>query len=134
MTPDAVERVRAAFALGVEQHALWSGLDVQPEDLIVPKTQWKAFIPGTCDLDSLLKARGFDTLIVTGTTTDCCCESTVRDAMQMDYHALFVQDSNAMRGDVVHNARLANMLLLGDVVIADEAITRIKAGRHSKTA
>ena len=28
MTPDAVERIRAAFTVGAEQHALWSGLDV----------------------------------------------------------------------------------------------------------
>ncbi|KAH8688969.1 putative Peroxyureidoacrylate/ureidoacrylate amidohydrolase RutB [Talaromyces proteolyticus] len=134
MTPDAVERIRAAFTVGSEQHALWSGLDVQPEDLIVPKTRWSAFIPGTCDLDSLLKAKGIDTLIVTGTTTNCCCESTMRDAMQMGYHVLFVQDGNATRGDAVHNASLVNMLLFGDVVTADEVITRIEAGRHNEVA
>ncbi|RDL37277.1 Uncharacterized protein BP5553_04710 [Venustampulla echinocandica] len=111
MTPEAAERIRAAFTVGAEQHALWPGLDVQPEDLIVPKTRWSAFIPGTCDLDGLLKARGIDTLI-------------------MGYHVLFVQDGNATRGDAVHNASLANMLLFGDVVTADEAIARIEAGRH----
>ncbi|VUC27758.1 unnamed protein product [Clonostachys rosea] len=128
MTPDAVERIREAFSVGKEQHALWPGLDVQPEDLIVPKTRWSAFIPGTCDLDSLLKARGIDTLIVTGTTTNICCESTMRDAMQMGYNVLFVQDGNATRDDAVHNASLLNMLFFGDVVTADEAIERIEAG------
>jgi nicotinamidase-related amidase len=127
MTPDAFERMRSAFAAGAEQHALWPGLDVQPEDLIVPKTRWSAFIPGTCDLDSLLKAKNIDTLIVTGTTTNCCCDSTMRDAMQMGYNVLFVQDGNATRGDAVHNATLANMVLFGDVVTADEAIARIEA-------
>lgn len=134
MTPDAFERMRSAFTVGAEQHALWPGLDVQPEDLIVPKTRWSAFIPGTCDLDSLLKARGIDTLIVTGTTTNCCCDSTMRDAMQMGYNVLFVQDGNATRGDAVHNASLANMVLFGDVVTADQAIARIEAGRHSEDA
>lgn len=129
MTSDAVERMQAAFSVGAEQHALWPGLDVQPEDLVVPKTRWSAFIPGTCDLDSLLRARGIDTLIVTGTTTNICCESTMRDAMQMGYNVLFVQDGNATRGDEVHNASLANMLFFGDVVTADEAIARIEAGR-----
>jgi nicotinamidase-related amidase len=133
MTPDALARMRAAFTVGTDQHALWPGLDVQPKDLIVPKTRWSAFIPGTCDLDSLLKSRGIDTLIVTGTTTNCCCESTMRDAMQMGYHVLFVQDGNATRGDEVHNASLANMLLFGDVVTADEAIARIEAGQHSES-
>jgi ureidoacrylate peracid hydrolase len=128
MTPDAVERIRAAFSVGKEQHALWPGLDVQPEDMIVPKTRWSAFIPGTCDLDALLKARGIDTLIVTGTTTNICCESTMRDAMQMGYKVLFVQDGNATRDDAVHNASLQNMLFFGDVVTAEEAIARIEAG------
>ena len=134
MTPEAAGRMQAAFAVGAEQHALWPGLDVQPEDLVVPKTRWSAFIPGTCDLDSLLKAKGIDTLVITGTTTNCCCESTMRDAMQMGYNVLFVQDGNATRSDTVHNASLANMLLFGDVVTADEAITRIEAGRHSEAA
>jgi nicotinamidase-related amidase len=132
MTPEALARMQAAFSVGTEQHALWPDLDVQPEDLIVPKTRWSAFIPGTCDLDSLLKAKGIDTLIVTGTTTNCCCESTARDAMQMGYNVLFVQDANAAHGDAMHNASLTNMLLFGDVVTADEAIARIEAGRHSK--
>jgi nicotinamidase-related amidase len=127
MTPEAFDRMRTAFTVGAEQHALWPGLDVQPEDLIVPKTRWSAFIPGTCDLDSLLKARGIDTLIVTGTTTNCCCDSTMRDAMQMGYNVLFLQDGNATRGDAVHNASLANLVLFGDVVTADEAIARIEA-------
>jgi nicotinamidase-related amidase len=134
MTPDALERIRTAFNVGAEQHALWPGLDVQPEDLVVPKTRWSAFIPGTCDLDSLLKTKGIDTLIVTGTTTNCCCESTMRDAMQMGYNVLFVQDGNATRSDAVHNASLANMVLFGDVVTADEAIVRIEAERFSEAA
>lgn len=127
MTPNALKRMQEAFTVGAQQHALWPDLDIQPEDLIVAKTRWSAFIPGTCDLDSLLKARGIDTLIITGTTTNCCCESTMRDAMQMGYDVLFVQDGNATRGDAVHNASLANMVLFGDVVSADEAITRIEA-------
>lgn len=90
MTPDALKRMQMAFTVGAEQHALWPDLDIKPEDLIVPKTRWSAFIPGTCDLDSLLKAKGIDTLIITGTTTNCCCESTMRDAMQMGYNVLFI--------------------------------------------
>jgi nicotinamidase-related amidase len=112
----------------------WPGLDIQPEDWIVPKTRWSAFIPDTCDLDSLLRKKGIKTLIVTGTTTNICCESTMRDAMQMGYNVLFVQDGNATRGDTVHNASLANMLLFGDVVTADEAIARIEAGQSNKAS
>jgi nicotinamidase-related amidase len=117
----------AAFKAGGEQHALWPGLDVRAEDRIVDKTRYSAFIPGTCNLHELLQSRGVDTLIVTGTVTNCCCESTVRDAMQMGYKVLFVQDGNATFDDATHNATLANMvgLFFADVCTADEAITRL---------
>ncbi len=124
------------FAVGGHAHALWPELDIAPMDLIVDKTRFSAFIPGTCALDALLKARGIDTLIVTGTVTNCCCESTVRDAMQMGYKVLFVQDGNASFDDASHNATLANMvgLFFADVVTAEEAVARIQAGAAQKAA
>lgn len=71
-------------------------------------------------------------MIITGTTTNCCCDSTARDAMQMGYQVLFVEDGNATRSDVEHNAALASMagLFFADVVTADQAIARIDAGRQ----
>jgi nicotinamidase-related amidase len=36
-----------------------------------------------------------DTLIISGTLTNCCCESTARDAMQMNYKIIFVSAANA---------------------------------------
>jgi nicotinamidase-related amidase len=56
----------------------------------------------------------------------------MRDAMQMGYRVLFVQDGNTTQGDAVHNASLANMVLFGNVVTADEAITLIEAGRQNE--
>jgi nicotinamidase-related amidase len=136
MSPQAFDTMKSAFEVGAKQWALWPDLDVQPQDLVVPKTRFSAFIPGTCELDSILRAKGIDTLIVTGTVTNCCCESTVRDAMQMGYNVLFVQDGNASHTDEAHNATLANMagLFFADVVTADEAISRVNAGPTAKAA
>lgn len=130
MSTEAVQVFVDAFTPGAEQHALWPELEVSPTDLIVEKTRFSAFIPGTCDLDEILRKKGIDTLIVTGTVTNCCCESTVRDAMQMGYKVLFVQDGNASFDDASHNATLANMvgLFFADVCTADDAIARIEAG------
>jgi ureidoacrylate peracid hydrolase len=83
---------RDAFSIGAENWELWPGLDVAPEDL-----------------DSLLKARGIDTLIITGTLTNCCCESSARDAMQMGYGIIFMQDANATLTDAEHNGTLTSM-------------------------
>ena len=49
-TPDRRQRMIDAFTPGSDGHALWSGLDVRPEDLKVPKRRFGAFAPGapTC--------------------------------------------------------------------------------------
>lgn len=85
-------------------------------------------IPGTCDLHQVLQDRQIDTLIVTGTLTNCCCESTARDAMQLNYKVVFVSDANAALSDAEHNATLNNMCaLFADVMSTAELITALSA-------
>jgi ureidoacrylate peracid hydrolase len=137
MTDEARATFAREFGAGGHAHALWPTLDIAPSDLIVDKTRFSAFIPGTSALDALLRARGVDTLIVTGTVTNCCCESTVRDAMQMGYKVLFVQDGNATFDDVTHNATLANLagLFFAEVVTAETVIARLAAaGAEARAA
>ncbi len=103
------ERMIAAFTPGTFGHALWDGLDVQPDDLVVRKRRFGTFAPGASDLDRPLRARGIDTLIITGTATNVCCESTARDAMMLNYKVFFIEDGNATFGDAEHNATLSAM-------------------------
>ncbi|MBV9508831.1 MAG: cysteine hydrolase [Caulobacteraceae bacterium] len=126
--PGREEPLRSAFTAGAEQHALWPQMDVQPQDLILDKTRFSALIPGTCDLDAEMKARGIDTLVVTGCVSNCCCESTIRDAVQMNYKVVFVQDGNAAASDSDHNGAVADLYsLFGcDISTADEVVKRIK--------
>ena len=98
-----------AFTPGSEGHALWPGLDVQPQDLQVRKRRFGAFAPGASDLHAILQARGMDTLIITGTASQVCCESTARDAMMLNYKVFFVADGNATFTDQEHNATLSAM-------------------------
>jgi ureidoacrylate peracid hydrolase len=124
-----------AFKVDGEAWPLWPELDVQGEDCIVNKTRLSAFIPGTCPLGEVLAERGIDTLIVTGTLTNMCCESTVRDAMQMGYKVLFVEDGNATWDDEAHNAALANIAtVFAEVITAEEAVRRIEAAGRQDIA
>ena len=119
-----------AFRRGAETWQLWPQLDVQSADLVVDKTRFSAFVPGTCALHDLLQARGIETLIVTGTLTNVCCESTARDAMQRNYQVIFVADGNAALTDADHNATLGNMaVLFADVMTTAEVLGVIDAGR-----
>ncbi len=114
------------LARGSHGQALYDTLDVQPHDLKVEKNRFSAFIQGSSDLDKLLKERGIDTVLVTGTVTNTCCESTARDAMMLNYKTVMVSDANAAATDEEHNATLANMLrIFGDVMSTDEVIARL---------
>jgi len=84
-------------------------MEVKAGDIIVDKTRFSALIPETCDMDAQLKAKGIDTLIITGTLTNCCCESTARDALQMGYKVIFMSDANATLSDEEHLGTLLSM-------------------------
>src|ERR1700741_3657277 len=92
-------RMRQAFTPGDFGHALYPELDVAQGDLRVRKTRFSALIQGSSDLDAILRARSIDTLVVVGTATNVCCESTARDAMMLNYKVFFVSDANACRTD-----------------------------------
>ncbi len=116
------------FRRGAEPWQLWPLIDVRPADLIVDKTRFSAFVPETCALHDILEARGIDTLIVTGTLTNVCCESTARDAMQRNYRVIFVADGNAALSDAEHNATLSNMVtLFADVMTTEEVLDVLAA-------
>jgi ureidoacrylate peracid hydrolase len=115
-----------AFSPGAFGHALWPGLDVLPQDLQVQKRRFGAFAPGASDLHAILQGRGIDTLIVTGTATQVCCESTARDAMMLNYKVFFVSDGNATFTDDEHNATLSAMAhTFCDVIDTDSMVAMI---------
>ena len=120
-------RMRRAFTPGDFGHALYPSLEVRPSDLTVRKTRFSAFVPGASELDSILRGRGIDTLIVVGTATNVCCESTARDAMMLNYKVFFVSDANACRTDEEHNATLAILLMMfADVRSTDEMVNLLQ--------
>lgn len=108
-SPSRRQHMIEAFTPGAEGHALWAGLDVRSEDLKVRKRRFGAFVAGSSDLHAILQERGIDTLIITGTASQVCCESTARDAMMMNYKVFFVADANATFTDEEHNATLSAM-------------------------
>jgi ureidoacrylate peracid hydrolase len=128
MTPGERERRIASTRRGSLGHKLWAELDVHPGDPVVEKSHYSAFIQGSSDIEPLLRARGIDTVVVTGTVTGVCCESTARDAMMRNFRTIMVSDANAARTDAEHNAALiAFYKTFGDVMTTDEAIGYLAA-------
>ena len=109
-----------------EGFALYPKLEPLPTDLRVKKTTYSAFTPDASDINGRLRSRGIESLIITGTATNVCCESTARDAMMHDYRVVMVADGNASFSDEEHTATLNNFaLFFGDVLTTDEVIARI---------
>ena len=134
-TPGSTAGFEDSFGHGRHGWALWPGMEVGEGDLFVDKTRFGAFVPGASRLHEILQARGIDTLIVTGTLTNCCCESTARDAMQMNYKLVFVSDANAALTDAAHNATLDNMcMIFADVRPAAEVVELIAASARMPVA
>ena len=120
---DRRKRMDETFADGSFGHQLWHLLEITDADLKVKKSRFGAFVEGSSGLHGILQARGTDTLIITGTATNVCCESTARDAMMMNYKVIFVADGCATFTDAEHNATLGNMrAIFGDVRSASEVV------------
>ncbi len=122
LNPERAARQQEAFAPGAPDLQLWDGLDIAPGDLVVDKTRYSAFITSTCDLHEILQARGIRTLIISGTMTNCCCESTARDAMQYGYDVIFASDANATLTALEQETTLMNLALLFAEVAPSRAI------------
>jgi len=90
----------------------------QPDELVVKKVRYSGFV-GT-NLDARLNALGVDTLIVAGLTTECCVDSTVRDAFSLDYHVFVAADACAAYEPDVHAASL-KVMELNSAILTDTA-------------
>ncbi len=72
----------------------------QPGDIEIEKLAYSSF-HGT-DFEEQLRARGIDTLVVAGISTDCCVDSTTRDAFHRDFHTFVVSDACATFDPALH--------------------------------
>jgi len=134
-SPQRVAKRIEALTADSLGHRLWSGLDVRPQDPIVEKNRFSAFIQGSSNLDAVLRKRGLDTIMVTGTVTNVCCESTARDAMMLNFKTIMVTDGNAATTDEDHNASLiAFYLMFGDIMSTDMLIACLKRNAAKRVA
>lgn len=92
----------------------------EPGDIEVSKLAYSSF-HGT-DLEEQLRARGIDTLVITGLTTDCCVDSTTRDAFHRDFHTFVVSDACASFDDALHHHALRALAEHTSLLVTSEAV------------
>lgn len=122
------EKRAKTAALGADSYEsqLHASLDIRGEDEIVVKRRFSAFLENSSDLHARLQARGIDTVLIAGTLTNICCESSARDAMMMNYKIIMVSDGTATHTDQEHLSSLTVMYTnFGDVMDTDMLISEI---------
>ncbi len=90
-----------------ERGADFVGPTPRAGEIVIGKTRYSGFY-GT-DLDATLKARGIDTLVVCGLTTECCVDCTVRDAFHLDYQVFLATDACAAYEPDLHAGALKSL-------------------------
>ena len=134
-SPEMREKRIAALSEGTLGHQLWPDLDVRPQDEIVKKYRYSAFMPGTSELPDRLRARGFDTVVITGTVTNVCCESSARDANMTNFRTIMVSDGNAALSQEEHDTSLTAFYnTFGDVMDTDMIISGLRRARSARAA
>jgi ureidoacrylate peracid hydrolase len=135
LTPERVQKRLAGLDSAAEGFRLFGDLEALPGDLRVKKVTYSAFMPGSSDIDAQLGARGIDTVLIAGTATNVCCESSARDAMLRDYRVIMLSDANATWTDEEHAATLNSFaMFFGDVMSIDEAAARLAPVSQRRTA
>ena len=125
--PELLQERIDCFQAGASGHALYPDLEVRSEDEIVYKYRFSAFVQGSSDLPQRLADGGFEYVLIVGTVTNVCCESSARDAMMLNFKTVMVSDGNSAHSDGEHTATLATFYaVFGDVMDTDMVIACLR--------
>lgn len=123
-SPAGAEAHKTQLTPGDWGYDICDELDVRDGDIRAWKSRHSAFVPGHGNLHQLLQSAGIDTLLIGGTVTNFCCETTGRDAMMLDYKSVMVSDCCAARFPEDHAAGLTTFFQsFGDVYTAAEVVS-----------
>jgi ureidoacrylate peracid hydrolase len=119
-------RTRTMESLMPGRQSVWMELEQGPNDVTVIKNRYSALTSGSSTLERVLRNYGIDTVLIAGTKTNICCESTARDAMMLDFKVVMVSDCCAALSDDEHLATLESFIQqFGDVMTSEEVMARI---------
>lgn len=126
LTPEAAARRLKSLSEDSEGFKLFAKLEPHPDDLYVRKIMYSAMIPGSSALPEVLADVGIDMILIAGTKTNVCCESTGRDAMMLDFKVVMVSDCCAALSDDEHLATLETFIQqFGDVMSWKDVVERL---------
>ncbi len=126
--PERREAAAAALSDDAPSSRFHPDMDIAEEDYIVFKNRYSCMISGSSSLERLLRSLGRDTLLLAGTKTNICVESTARDAMMLDFRVAVLSDATAALTDEEHQASL-NVLIqeFADILVVDDVLDELRS-------
>ncbi|MEK7340620.1 MAG: isochorismatase family cysteine hydrolase [Candidatus Binatota bacterium] len=137
-TPSWIYRKSQEKTLSTCREGTWGaefydGISPLPDERVVIKHRYSAFI--NTDLNTVLKAKGIESVLVTGVATNVCVETTTRDAYMFDYYVTMVEDCAAAYEPRLHEGTLENIRRhFGLVASSGEIIEAWKGLQQKKAA
>lgn len=81
------------FSVFFVEGRVWHDLAPQKDEIVIHKPSYGAFYD--TPLETILKNKGKDTVIICGTLTNCCCGMTARQAYERSFRVIFGSDVTA---------------------------------------
>jgi D-arabinose 1-dehydrogenase-like Zn-dependent alcohol dehydrogenase len=147
VSPERLARAKefgAAATDGAPSAALHPKVVVQPGDIILAKPHFGSF--QATELETILRARGIDTVLIGGIATNFCCDTTAREAHAREFKVLFLSDGTAtidlrdtaggtIPADQVQRLTLATLAFaFAEVLSVAEACEKLQSTRTRATA
>ena len=91
-----------------------------PSEKVIFKHRYSAFY--NTDLETVLRCLKVEDVVIAGTMTNMCCESTARDAYYRDYRVFFLADGTGSITEEMHLASLLNLAFGFAYITTSDAI------------
>lgn len=108
-------KTMAPGSKGINSEELAEGLVMESGDYEIIKPRWSAFF--LTELDLILRRKGIDTVVLTGTTTPNCIRTTCYDAIALDYQTYIIERCCSSQTEEIQMANLEDMARIGAVII-----------------
>ena len=136
-TPSWIYRTSQKSGLNTCRERTWGaefydGIAPLPSERVVIKHRYSAFI--NTDLNTVLKARGIQSILVCGVATNVCVETTARDGYMYDYYVTMIDDCSAAYDAKLHMGTLENMRRHFGLVASTNQIIETWSGLPVKEA
>jgi biuret amidohydrolase len=135
LTPELPSTVKGHNLVGSPQTEVMPELAPTEDDVVITsKHRLSSFID--TDLESWLRARGIETVLLIGINTNTCVQCAAFEAFNRDYAVVVVSDCvHSMYGDDLHEFGLDNVArCIGWVLSVDQVVEKLEQGARDRPA